>query len=63
MNKRYMVRHCSNREISDKTWYEAHYSRRDMCAIFTESDYGQFLKFTALLKEAGYKYIENEDEY
>ena len=63
MNKRYIIRHCSNYKESDKRWYEAHYSRGDMCAVFSASSYRDFLKFTDLLNEAGYKYIENEDEY
>ena len=60
MDKRYIVKHCSNNSFN---YYEAHYSNGDSPKLFTTRDYGKFLKFTDLLKESGYKYIENEDEY
>ena len=61
--KKFIIRHCSNYKVSDKRWYEAHYSDGSNCRLFQAESYGDFLKFTDLLKEAGYKYIENEDEY
>ena len=63
MNKRYIIKHCSNYEVSDNRWYEAHYSRGDMSAVFSARSYRDFLKFTDLLDEAGYKYIENQEQY
>ncbi len=60
IEKRYIVRHCNKQ---NSTWYEAHYSDGVNCRLFQVESYGNFLKFTDLLKEAGYKYIENEDEY
>jgi len=60
IKKKFIIRHCSK---SDKNWYEAHYSKGDSCGVFSVESYGDFLKFTDLLKEAGYKYIENEEEY
>ena len=63
MNKRYIIRHCSNYKESDKRWYEAHYFDGKHSLLFTATKYHEFLKFTDLLDEAGYKYIENEDEY
>lgn len=63
IEKKFIIRHCSNYKVSDKNWYEAHYSKGDSCRVFSVESYGDFLKFTDLLKEAGYKYIENEEEY
>jgi hypothetical protein len=64
MNKRYIIKHCSDYEVSDKRWYEAHYTDgKHGSRLFTASKYNLFLQFTDLLDEAGYKYIENEDEY
>ena len=65
MNKRYIIRHCSdyNASYSEQRWYEAHYFDGKNSLLFTATKYREFLKFTDLLNEAGYKYIENEDEY
>ena len=65
IDKKYIVRHCSDRNssYSDKRWYEAHYYDGKNSLLFTATNYREFLKFTDLLNEAGYKYIENEDEY
>lgn len=63
MNKKYIIKHCSNYKVSDKTWYEAHYYDGSNSRLFQSESYGDFLKFTDLLNEAGYKYIENEDQY
>jgi len=64
IKKRFIIRHCSNYEVSDKRWYEAHYfNGKNEGAMFSCESYRNFLKFTDLLQEAGYKYIENEEEY
>ncbi len=63
MNKRYIIKHCSNYEVSDNRWYEAHYSRSSWSWVFSTESYKDFLKFTDLLNEAGYKYIENQEQY
>jgi len=63
IEKKFIIRHCSNYKVSDKNWYEAHYSDGVSCRVFQAESYGNFLKFTDLLKEAGYEYIENEKEY
>ena len=62
IEKKYIVRHCSNYK-TDKTWYEAHYSNGEGCQLYSTENYRNFLKFTDLLNEGGYKYMENEDEY
>ena len=38
-------------------------SAGDTCQLFTVTDYQVFLEFTKVLKEAGYKYIKNQEEY
>ena len=63
MKKRYIVRHCSNYKANDNRWYEAHYSNGKWNKLFSCEGYRNFLKFTDLLNENGYKYIENEEEY
>ena len=65
MNKKYMIRHCSDRNPSyeDKNWYEAHYYDGKNSLLFTATKYNEFRKFVDLLDQAGYKYIENEDDY
>ena len=61
MDKRFIVRHCSNNSFK---YYEAHYSAGESVGrLFTTRDYSKFLQFTSLLKESGYKYIENEGKY
>ena len=62
MNKRYIIKDCQNKFTAIRH-YEAHYSNGDTSQLFTVTDYRTFLKFTEVLKEAGYKYIENEEEY
>ena len=61
--KKFIIRHCSNYKVSDKRWYEAHYSDGSNCKLFSVDSYRHLIQFTDLLKEAGYKYIENEQEY
>jgi hypothetical protein len=63
MNKRYIIRHCQDKNKS--SYYEAHYSAggESIGRLFTINDYGKFLQFCALLVESGYNYIENEEEY
>ena len=63
MDKKFIIRQNS---VYGKTWYEAHYyneSHSEVAKLFSCTDYGNFLQFTSLLKESGYKYIENHDEY
>ena len=63
IEKKYIVRHCSNYEGNPRHWYEAHYSNGNWSQLYSTENYRNFLKFTDLLNEGGYKYIENEDEY
>jgi|TARA_B110000196_G_C21146418_1_gene666848 hypothetical protein len=61
--KRYFVKHCHN---GIGNFYQAHYddgTGKNAGQLFSCKDYGSFLQFTSLLKESGYKYIENEEEY
>ncbi len=62
MNKKFIIKHCQNKFTAIK-FYEAHYSDGDASQLFTVTDYQVFLKFTKVLKEAGYKYIKNQEKY
>ena len=60
-----MIKCCYNEDTS-RYWHEAHYydgTGKNAGQLFSSEDYGSFLQFTSLLKESGYEYIENEEEY
>lgn len=63
IEKQYIVKHCSNYK-TNKKWYETHYyNGKGVGMMFSDENYARFLQFTSLLKECGYKYIENEEKY